>query len=225
MPAGRRFAATLVVLLLGSFVVLVTYAATWAVALVPVFAGASTEASPEREVILTGRDLAPVGAAMGWVGLAAVAALLATRTWGRRVTGAVVLLAGGAAGVTALAFGLTEVATGGGGTFVAAALGDAAAAGASSVNVTAWWIAAVVSGLAMLACGLLAALDGPAWPRLGARYSRAETGGGSHGAAAAWDALDRGEDPTLTDEPSDATGEAPGSMGSARSEGRLEEER
>ena len=225
MAPGRRFAGVLLVLALASLGVLVSYGATWVVALVPVFAGSATESAPAREIALTGRDLAPLGAAMGWVGLAAIAALLATRTWGRRVTGAVVLVAGGAAGVTGVAFGLTEVASGGGGTFVAAALGDESAAAATSVSISAWWVVAVLSGLAMLACGMLALLDGPSWPRLGARYSRPDSQATVPSAAAAWDALDRGEDPTLVDEPRDPAVEAPGSMESARPDTRLEEER
>lgn len=223
MAPGRRFAGVLLVLAAASLGVLVSYGATWVVALIPVFAGSADQAAPAREIALSGRDLAPLGAAMGWVGLAAIAALLATRTWGRRVTGAVVLLAGGAAGVTGVAFGLTEVATGGGGTFVAAALGEESAAGATSVSISAWWVLAILSGLAMLACGLLALLEGPAWPRLGARYSRPDAAASAPSAAAAWDALDRGEDPTIADEPRDLTGEAPGSMGSARPETPLEE--
>ena len=222
---GRRFAGVVLVLALASLGVLVSYGATWVVALVPVFAGSAAESAPAREIALTGRDLAPLGAAMGWVGLAAIAALLATRTWGRRVTGAVVLVAGGAAGVTGVAFGLTEVASGGGGTFVAAALGDESAAAATSVSISAWWVVALLSGLAMLACGMLALVDGPSWPRLGARYSRPDSQATVPSAAAAWDALDRGEDPTLVDEPRDPADEAPGSMESARPDNRLEEER
>ena len=225
MPAGRRFAGVLLVLALAALGVLVSYSATWVVALVPVFAGSAADAAPAREVALVGRDLVPLGGAMGWVGLAAIAALLATRTWGRRATGAVVLLAGGAAGASALAFGLTEAATGGGGTFVAAALGDAAEAESTSVSITAWWLLAVLSGLAMLVCGLLALLDGPAWPRLGARYSRPETATSAPSAAATWDALDRGEDPSIVDEPRDSAGTIPGSMGSALPDTRSEEER
>lgn len=225
MAPGRRFVGVLLVLALASLGVLVSYGATWVVALVPVFAGSTAESAPAREIALTGRDLAPLGAAMGWVGLAAIAALLATRTWGRRVTGAVVLVAGGAAGVTGVAFGLTEVASGGGGAFVAAALGDESAAAATSLSISAWWVLALLSGLAMLACGMLALVDGPAWPRLGARYSRPDSATTAPSAAAAWDALDLGEDPTLVDEPRDPADEAPGSMGNARPDTRLEEER
>ncbi len=223
MTPGRRFAGVLLVLALASVGVLVSYGATWIVALVPVFAGSAAESAPAREVALTGRDLAPLGAAMGWVGLAAIAALLATRTWGRRVTGAVVLVAGGAAGVTGIAFGLTEVASGGGGAFVAAALGEESAAALTSVSISTCWLLALVSGLAMLVCGMIALLDGPSWPRLGARYGRPDTATPTPSAAAAWDALDRGEDPTVDDEPRDLADEIPGSMGTARPDTPLEE--
>lgn len=225
MTPGRRYGTVIVVLLGGSAALLVSYAATWAVAVVPVFAGASVTQGPGRELVLAGRDLAPLGAAMGWVGLAAVAALLATKTWGRRVTGAVVLLAGGIAGVTGLAFGLSEIASGGGGAFVEAALGARTDAAAESVSTTAWWVVATGAGLAVMASGLLAVVDGPSWPRLGARYSRDSAAVSTRGAAATWDALDRGEDPTI--EGADPTGgdalwdagDVPGSMESAEPHG------
>lgn len=200
MSRARRYAGVILVLLLGSVALLVAYASTWAVAVVPVFVGASPADGPGREVALTGRDLVPLGAAMGWVGLAAVAALLATRTWGRRATGVVVALAGGIAGVSGVAFGLTEIATGGGGAFIEAALSGRTDVTAESVSTTSWWVVAVLAGVAVCACGLLAVIDGPAWPRLGSRYSRESTVTTARGATATWDALDRGEDPTWDDD-------------------------
>jgi uncharacterized membrane protein (TIGR02234 family) len=208
----QRLAIVVVVLLLASIGTLVAYSATWVVAELPVFAGA--DAGVSREVALTGRDLVPLGGAMGWVGLAAIAALFATRTWGRRVTGAVVLLAGGIAGVTGVAFGFTEAATGGGGAFVEAALGSRSDAVPTSVSVSAWWLLAIAAGLAMMVCGLLALVEGPSWPRLGARYARS-TMQAPASAAATWDALDRGVDPTVLDEPLPGSAVDPGSMGNA----------
>lgn len=207
----RRFALVLVALLVGSVGILVAYSATWVVAQVPVFAGEESAGSPGREIALTGRDLVPLGAAMGWVGLAAIAALLATRTWGRRVTGAVVLAAGGVAGVTGVAFAFTEVASGGGGAFVEAALGSRTDAVPTAVSVSAWWALAILSGLTVTACGLLALVEGPTWSRLSSRYSRTQAVGAAS-AAATWDALDRGEDPTLGDDRADPTSPHPGSM-------------
>jgi len=211
-PGRRRYAVTLLVLAAASIGVIVAYGATWAIATVPVFAGQASAGQPGREIALAGRDLAPLGGAMGWVGLAGVAALLATRTWGRRATGVVVGLAGGVAGVVGLTFGLTDAASGGGGAFVSAALGARTDAVAESVGITAWWVLATASGLAMLACGIAAVVDGPTWPRLGARYSRGADSPAAS-AAATWDALDRGEDPTAVDEPRDPPAVPPGSMG------------
>lgn len=193
---------TLAVLAIGAILVLVSYGATWETAEVAVFAGAGP--SPTTTVALTGRELAPLGAAAGLVGLAGVAGILATRRWGRRIVGAVVALSGGAAGAIALAFGLA------GGAFVEASLGARGLAPSSTAAAasTLWWVAAVAGGLAMLAAGLLAITRGPQWPGLSSRYERDGTGpreapgadpgpdGGRVGGIAAWDALDRGEDPT-----------------------------
>lgn len=195
---GRRYGLVLIVLLVASLAVLAAYSATWVRVTLPVFAGEATADGPARELALNGRDLAPLGGAMGWVGLASIAALLATRTWGRRVTGAAVVVAGGAAGVIALAFGLTEV-IGSGGSFIEAAVGASSAPTVVAVN--AWWVVATLGGLAMLTCGVAAVIEGAAWPKLGARYSRGTADPrrqpGEQHAAATWDALDRGEDPTV----------------------------
>lgn len=211
MTTSRSFAVALIVLLAASVLVLVAYGATWAVVSVPVFAGESADAG--REAALTGRDLAPLGGAMGWVGLAAIAALLATRTWGRRLTGLAVTLAGGCAGVLGLTFGLTEV-VGDGGSFIEAAIGSTVMP--DVVEVRPWWLLAVVAGLAMMASGASAVVWGAAWPRLGARYSRDTdvrgAGGSPLSAASAWDALDAGHDPTAGGAPLGAGSGQPGSM-------------
>ena len=200
---SREYALTLAVLAIGSVLVLVSYGATWETVQVAVFAG--TGPSPTTTVSLTGRELAPLGAAAGLVGLAGVAGILATRRWGRRIVGAVVALSGGAAGSTALAFGLA------GGAFVEASLAARGLdpASATTAASTPWWLAGVAGGLAMLVAGLLAIARGAQWPGLSTRYERegstdhrgaqgsdAGTEQGSVGGIAAWDALDRGEDPT-----------------------------
>lgn len=196
----REYVATLGALLLGGVVLLVSYAATWAVVTVPVFSG---EAGPENEVMLSGRDIAPIGNAAGWIALAGLAGLLATRTWGRRAVGAVVAVAGGAAGATALAYGLAgDTATSSMPGFLEAALSARSLADVAptSVSTTAWWLVAIGGALAVMVAGLLALVRGPAWPRLSGRYERSapapQPADGEVRGIAAWDALDRGEDPT-----------------------------
>lgn len=227
---SREYSVALAVLAAASLLVLVSYSATWETLVVPVFAG--TAGSPTAGLALTGRDLAPLGAAAGLVGLAGVGGIVATGTWGRRLVGGVLVLAGGAAGVSALAFGLTGTA------FVESALLARGIEPGPTLDGTssAWWLAALAGGLAMTAVGFAAVLRGDDWPGLSGRYRRREPAAaegaresapdGRHrtpeeadGAAspvsgiAAWDALDRGEDPTVNRSAGDGAGDGTGSMG------------
>lgn len=197
----REYLAALGAIAMGGVLLLVGYGATWAVAVVSVFAGGGPS-DPVTEVTLTGRDLAPVGGAVGWVALAGVAGVLATRTWGRRVVGGVLALSGGVAGVTALTYGLTGAA------FVQDTLAARSVGPVAGVTTTVWWVVALVGGMAVGISGLVTALRGPGWPRLSGRYERTRgamprdlprdlpPGEATVGGIAAWDALDRGEDPT-----------------------------
>jgi uncharacterized membrane protein (TIGR02234 family) len=75
-----------------------------------------------------------------------------------------------------------------------------------------WPVVALVAGVLGVAAGVLAVLRGRRWPGMGRRYER-DTGAvppprtDEDRAQAAWQALDRGEDPTGT---ADATGPATG---------------
>ena len=162
--------------------------------------------------VLSGAAAAPLVPAAGLVLLAAGVALLAVRGTGRVVVGLLMAVAGGVlawSGVRAFTGGL-----------------DAAAAqefaGRSSVTTeisAAWPVLAVLAGLLGIAAGLLAVLRGRGWPAMGRRYERAGAAVPEAAAArrpetdedraqAAWQALDRGEDPT-SDPTSDPTDPAP----------------
>lgn len=185
----REYLGTLASIAAAAVVIIASYAATWATVTVPVFTG--QDAAPTRDVTLTGGQLVPLGAALGWLALAGAAGLLATRTWGRRVVGTVMVLAGGGAGASALAFGLTGPA------LIDTALAAQGLPAPDSVSRSAWWIAAMMAGLVVLVGGALSVLRGPSWPGLSRRYERRSTAtAGPVGGVAAWDALDRGEDPT-----------------------------
>lgn len=194
MTTRRWYAVTLLVMGLGGLGAVVAYGATWVTATVPVFAG---EPTPTRIVELTGSMLIPFGSAAGWVGLASMAGVIATRSWGRVGIGVIAALAGAAAGVPAIAFLLSR------GPLVNSALdGDEA----SAVQGNAWWLIAALSGLAVMASGLLTARFGRTWSAMSSRYERErgtqgreDEGGGEQGRGGSlqmWDALDRGEDPT-----------------------------
>ncbi|MBU8856121.1 MULTISPECIES: Trp biosynthesis-associated membrane protein [unclassified Micromonospora] len=129
----------------------------------------------------TGTELLPWVLALTYVGLAGGGAVLATRGRLRRLLG--VLLVG--VGVA--------VAAGGG-------------IGLTEAGVSLQWPALVLAGgLALAAGGASTALRGDGWPAMGARYERRSAPADEPGRPAvergtrdAWDALDRGEDPTVS---------------------------
>ncbi|MFI5933462.1 Trp biosynthesis-associated membrane protein [Actinoplanes sp. NPDC051494] len=131
----------------------------------------------------TGADVAPLVPALALVGLAAGGALLATRGLFRRILGAFVMVAGLAAGVAAV-IGWTSVPAG------------------PSSKVTVYMVGCVLGGIVIALGGLWALRLGHRWPAMGARYERGATTApavdddGRVDARAAWDALDRGDDPT-----------------------------
>lgn len=124
---------------------------------------------PLERVGRTGQQLEPGLRPLAFVGLAAVAALLATRRWGRTAVGVVVAACGGVIVGLSLQHGLHL-----------------------------WPMVSAVGGVVLLAGGGLAVLRGHRWGGLSEAYRtpgvRAEqvpvTDKG------VWDALDRGEDPT-----------------------------
>lgn len=173
---------------------------------------------PADHLVLSAGDLVPGARALGLVLLAAAAALLAVRGWGRTVLGVGVLVAAGAAVFLCGRAALSPA--------------SLAPAGSGDVAATARPVIALVVAAVGLLPGLLVTLRGHSWPALGRRYevpsARArdepeapvsEPGsavgvatsaapapgpdggpdaavGGEVDGARAWEALDRGEDPT-----------------------------
>ncbi|MEU1886234.1 Trp biosynthesis-associated membrane protein [Micromonospora sp. WMMD987] len=181
-PGGRR-ELTYAVLLCLAGAGLACWAATrtWAVEVLA--RGALPAARQER----SGAELLPWLPALGLVALAGGGAVLATRGRVRRSLGGLVALLGLAVAAGA-GYGLT------------ADLG---------VEVHRRWPAlCLLGGLVAAGGGLLTARRGGHWPAMGARYERpARTGGparpdgrpiADRGTREAWDALDRGEDPTVS---------------------------
>lgn len=127
---------------------------------------------PPSQVTHTGNSLTPWLLAMALVALAGAGALLATRGVARRIVGIVIVLAGA---------------------------GLAAAAVRGYAYTPGWPTLALLGGLAVIACGVLAVLRSGEWPSMGARYERtpAEPARNRPATSATmWDDLDRGIDPT-----------------------------
>ena len=175
----------------------------------------STWVSASWDTPLRGRVLAaapgaatePVLVPWALLSLAAVAGVLATSGWGRRVVGAVTAVAGVWALVQALA-GLA--------TPPADALPDAAREGGRLAGVAVGIVGPVLAALGALllaGAGVLVVVVAPRLPRLGARYDAPTGAPASRSAdevggrparrgdpdAELWKALDAGEDPTAAE--------------------------
>jgi len=170
--------------LVGAGLVLLAAGRGWVVVTEP-----SRPPLPTRVVRLSGGELTALRP-LAALGLAGVVALAATQNLGRVLVG--VVLAASGAGVVVGTLRL---------------LGDPGAAAARSrtligmVETTGWPFAAVVGGVLLGLAGLLVAARGRRWAALSARYEAPAAQAEQEPArpeVAAWDALDRGEDPTRT---------------------------
>jgi hypothetical protein len=200
---SRGYRLALGALLLGSVAVVVAYGRTWTTTVVV------DPGLPTVVVALTGGDLDPAGAALGLVGLAGVAGLVATRRTGRIVTGAALSLAGVAVLALALRFALTWSTGSGAGASVLRLVAERSGATATGVSsATSWWVLAAVGGALVAGSGLAAVAYGGTWPTLGRRYDAAPAATAVDPARSAWDQLDDGEDPTADDDPAGRAGGA-----------------
>ena len=150
--------------------------------------------------VLVGSAHAPLVPAAGLVLLAAAVALLAVRAGGRTAVGVLMTVSGIALAWTA-------------GRALAGGLRDAAAevpvvVGTPATEISSVWPAtAVVAGILGALAGAFVVLRGRRWPGMGSRYERGTPAVGGARVPArprtdeeradlAWNALDRGEDPT-----------------------------
>jgi uncharacterized membrane protein (TIGR02234 family) len=175
-------------ILAGAAVVVFGASRTWLTAawVVPDF--------PAVRIQKSGGEVAPLVRAAGFVALAGVVALLATRRRGRLVVGAVVLLAGAAVVVGCVLFQVANEAE------ADAALAKSVAdptltVHATALSTTAWPYPTAVGGLLVVAGGLVTLLRSAGWPAMGARYD-APNAPARRTDSDPWAALDRGEDPT-----------------------------
>ncbi|MFB9239718.1 Trp biosynthesis-associated membrane protein [Plantactinospora siamensis] len=179
LAGGRGLAYAVLALVAGAGLALYAATRTWSVERI------ARPPLPPTRVTHTGGALLPWLPALAVVALAGAGALLATRGRPRRFLGAGLTLAG------------LGVAAGGG----YALAGGATPATGGAVSAT-WPALSLLGGLLAAAGAALAARYGHRWPAMGARYERAGSRPAPDGRVAAgntreaWDALDRGEDPT-----------------------------
>ncbi len=176
MRSRRELRLAVLLCLLGAALVLFAVARTWVTFVDP---GALTISALRRDV--AGSALVPGARALGYVGLAGVLALAATKRWGRVVVGVLVLGAGVGVVLT-----------------VAAALTDGLVEPGqerASVQHT-WPVLALLGGMLLTASGALVAVRGRRWAALSASYEQPAAPKPVEGDKGVWDALDRGDDPT-----------------------------
>jgi uncharacterized membrane protein (TIGR02234 family) len=183
MTPGRRLGSTVLLCAAGAGLAVYGVTRTWS-EVVTTRPGLSSLRDTR-----TGADLEPWVIGLALVALAGAGALLATRGLARRLLGGLLTVVGLgiAAGAVAGRAGL-----------------DVGAAGAGA---TLWPVVCVLGGLLVVLGGLSAVRSGHDWPAMGARYERRAAAGSAADAdqadvdqrvdtRAAWDALDRGDDPT-----------------------------
>lgn len=197
--AKREYLAVLGLLAAGGGLGLVARAQSWGTAEVASsFTATSTTVS--------GADLAPLVSATPLVALAAVVLIPAVRRLGRRIAGGALALLGAATLVSVVVVGSDlEERTRRWITSVPDQSDSVQDLSTSPI----WVVAAGVGAVLVLAVGVVVAFRGPRWPSMGVRYERpggrrrgsaGTAPGGNDGrvgsSAQAWDALDRGDDPT-----------------------------
>jgi uncharacterized membrane protein (TIGR02234 family) len=163
---------------------------------------------PPVEVSVTGRQTAPVLPAVALLALGAAVGLLLIGGPARRIFGAIVAVAAlGAAWLTAVTIA-DPVAAVSGPLAQAAGLASPPADAALDAARSGWPVIGIAGLVIIAVAGLGAAVIGP-WPEVGRRYAAAPAAD-PQGAAAdgpqrrdeqdgirLWDALERGDDPTL----------------------------
>jgi len=208
----REYALALVLGAAGAGLVLLSARQGWARVLTP-----APPPLPAGSVTVSGQDLVPLAGALGVAALATLAAVIATRSLARRLTG-VLLAVFGAVIAVAVSLPITaaEVLAAARVTTVSQA-GSATAGGQAGVSpgavpggttpgvtatghvtmLTAWRPAAVLGALVIIAAGLLVAGRGSRWPVMSGRYERSpEQDRHTDESAALWEALSSGADPT-----------------------------
>ncbi|MDX6197048.1 MAG: hypothetical protein QOJ79_199 [Actinomycetota bacterium] len=183
MNSRRELVVAVLLCLVGSSAVLLAVSRAWVSYQLPAAAPL-----PAKSFQVDGTRLAPGARALALVGLAGVAAVLATRRLGRAVIGGLLAAAGlGIVGVVGRALADPDAAIRRSRPFVDVHFARGASLGP-------WPYVALLGALLVAAAGVVVAVRGRSWAAMSERYDApART---SPGEGSLWEALDRGEDPT-----------------------------
>ena len=176
--SARTMWLTMLVLILSAFAVIWSLGQVWA-------SRVYNDSITNQTEVITGSSLYPIAVVGAWVALASVLAVFATSGRARWILGAVILLCGAAVVTAPFAFILTDD------TLIFT--NSLPTVGAVAVNK--YWIVTAICGVLIVICGVFTLLRGSTWRGLSARQSRTDTP--QNPPTTPWEALDRGEDPTL----------------------------
>lgn len=183
MSSRRGFVLVLTGCVAAGAVVLVAAGRVWRHADLVAATGARVS------INVTGHTAEPALPALAIALIVMAGALLAARSWIRRVVGLITVVIGGA--VIALAVASRTDATN---ELRHRAFAVSRTAGGHTLS--GWAIVTIVCGLVAVVAGTLTVALSARWPALGSRYEAPAVRRTDH-LAGDWDALDRGEDPTL----------------------------
>lgn len=172
---GRSYLITLVVIVGAAVVVLWSLGQPWV-------SGTFDAGFGEESISVIGNTLYPLSSTAAWIALAAVVAVVATSGVVRRSVGLIISVAGVAVIVGPVSFLLAsevELAT------------RSASVAAISASRTAYWALTLVGGIVIFGAGLVVWARGASWRKLAGNQA-----GSTPAEPSAWEALDRGEDPT-----------------------------
>ncbi len=157
-----------------------------------------------QQVAVSGADAAPEVLALALVAIAASLATSLSSVWLRFLTGPVLILTGIGAALAALAVHRDPVSSA-----TSALTSSAGVAGATvAADATSGPLLTLAPARVVAAIGVIVLVVGGSWP-VGTRYRSAAVTAAADPAddpAAAWDALTRGEDPSLVDEDPERAG-------------------
>ena len=139
---------------------------------------------------VSGSAVEPALPALGIALLVLIGAVLAARSWLRRVVGALVVMTGGAAIAVAIA-SRSDVAS----ELRSRAFGVAHAT--VHPTMSGWAALTLFAGVLAVVAGAITVTIGPRWPALGSRYDAPTPRRPADADGSTWEALDRGEDPTV----------------------------
>ncbi len=203
MTSRRELQLAIVLSLVGSGLVLLALGRAWVtVTAAPAVTIKATTARTDGSTIVGAAEL------LGYVGLAGVLAVAATRSWGRRVVGVLLVLAGIAvAAIVAKALGdglflraypPAAKALCNGVSVDTCIRGVAAMGGTHITESVLWPVVTIVGAVLLVGAGGVVAVRGPGWAALGSSYEvpAARETAAEPTDKATWDQLDAGEDPT-----------------------------